>query len=153
MRALRMAGGLTALLGATAAAPGPVQDVAALGWMSGTWAVQNGEEWTEERWSPPRGGLMVGNSMTGKGDKASGFEYFRITKDEKGDINYLTQPGGQPVVAFKLTSASQGEVLFENPAHDFPTRIAYRRNGDEMVATISGPNGSNPISWTYKRKD
>ena len=43
-------------------------------------------------------------------------------------------------------------LVFENPAHDYPTRITYRRDGDRLVATISGPNGANPMSWRYRRR-
>jgi hypothetical protein len=42
--------------------------------------------------------------------------------------------------------------VFENPAHDFPTRVAYRRDGDRLVATVSGPGGRDAQSWTFVRK-
>jgi len=44
-----------------------------LSWMSGYWlACENGRE-TSETWSDPRGGLMVGHTVTLRGQRA-GFE-------------------------------------------------------------------------------
>lgn len=51
-----------------------------------------------------------------------------------------------------MTARGRASATFENPAHDFPQRIVYRRTGDSMVATISALNGSNAMSWTYMRR-
>jgi hypothetical protein len=65
---------------------------------------------------------------------------------------YLAQPGGRAPVQFRLTARTRTGATFENPAHDFPQRIVYRRSGDSMVATISALDGSNAMSWTYRRR-
>ena len=56
------------------------------------------------------------------------------------------------VTKVKLVSAAANSVVFENPAHDFPTRIAYRRHGKVLTATISGPGGAGSQSWRYVRQ-
>src|SRR5206468_4184985 len=53
-----------ATIGAAAAAPPPTR-VAQLAWLSGAWAEERNGVWTEERWAPPRGGVMLGASVSG----------------------------------------------------------------------------------------
>ena len=140
-----------ALAAAPAAAEGPA-DLAAVEWLAGIWATETGSRWTEERWAPPRGGVMLGTSLSGKGDVASSYEFMRITADAGGRIAFWGAPGGKPAVPFRLISADRSEAVFENPGHDFPTRIVYRRTGSGMTATVAGPNGANRQTWRYKRR-
>ena len=127
-------------------------DLGALAWLGGGWSAETGEGWIEERWAPARGGVMMGTSLSGKGDAAGAYEFMRLTRDADGGISLWAAPGGQKPTRFRLTSSSGREAVFENPAHDFPTRIAYRRVGDRLTATISGPNGAGRQSWTYRRR-
>jgi hypothetical protein len=127
-------------------------DVAGLAWMSGTWVAANSESWMEERWSQPRGGVMLGTNLSGTGIRAAGFEFMRIAAEPDGTVNYWGSPGGKPAVPFRLTSSGPNAVVFENPTHDFPTRIAYRRNGETMTATVSGAGGKNAQSWRFRRR-
>jgi len=144
-----LAAGLALLLMGQAAPPATVAD---LGWMSGRWdMVSANGEWTEESWAPPRGGLMLGYSRSGAGERLREFEFLRIQAGEDGVPAYLAQPGGQPAVTFRLTAHDASSATFDNPAHDFPQRIVYRRSGDRMVATISALDGSHAMSWTYRR--
>jgi hypothetical protein len=46
----------------------------------------------------------------------------------------------------------RGEAVFENPHHDFPQRIVYRREGKALIATVSLNDGSNAMSWRYRRR-
>ena len=40
---------------------------------------------------------------------------------------------------FKLTTQTESEAIFENPTHDFPQRIIYRKSADGgMTARIDG---------------
>src|SRR5688572_188681 len=126
------------LLSAAASTEPPrVHDIRALEWMSGNWLEENGNSWTEERWSMPRGGVMLGTSMNGNGEKVEGYEFLRIAADSDGALTYWGAPSGAFPVPFRVVSLSSSEVIFENPRHDFPTRIAYRRDGATMKATIS----------------
>ena len=140
-----------ALVPAPAAAEGPA-DLSPLGWLAGIWVAETGTSWTEERWAPARGGVMLGTSLSGKGDAASGYEFMRIAADAEGRIAFWGSPGGAPPVPFRLVSSDGDEAVFENPEHDFPTRIVYRRTGFGMTATVSGPDGANRQTWRYKRR-
>ena len=139
--------GLAALVAANAAA-----DVSWLSWLSGAWSQKGGEgRWTEEYWTPPRGHIMIGAGLAGRDGKTRSFEHMRIMADEKGRIAFYGMPGGAPAVAFPLVRQEPNLVVFENPAHDYPQRISYRRSGKQLVATTSKIDGSGAVSWTYDR--
>src|SRR3712207_5782347 len=83
---MRVAMILTVALLSLAAAP--ARSVDDLRWLSGPWTTGSGEEWTEEQWMAPRGGMMLGTNRSGKGAKATGFEYMRIAEDDQGRISF-----------------------------------------------------------------
>jgi len=132
------------------AAPPERASLDELAWLAGAWRSETSSGWTEERWAPPRGGVMLGTSLSGQGDKATFFEYMRIAADASGVISFWGAPNGQPAVPFRLVSASRYALVFEDPQHDFPTRIAYRRSAKRLVATVSGPGGSGAQSWSFQ---
>jgi len=127
--------------------------LAELGFFHGGWASDKGNTRTEEYWSPPRAGTMLGASRTMRGEKTVFFEYFRV--EQRGDeIFYIAQPGGKAPTEFKLTSFDGKVAVFENPQHDFPTKISYERIDDRtMKASIEGvQNGQKRgTSWEFKR--
>lgn len=130
----------------------PAATVDDLGWLAGQWASEGDGRWTEESWSAPRGGVMIGYSRAGRGDGLREFEFLRIAAGEDGGLAYLAQPQGQAPVAFRLVRHDAASATFENGAHDYPQRIAYVRSGDTLTATISAIDGSKARSWTYKRR-
>ena len=146
MRPMGFALGMMLVGSAQAASPGPSMPA----WMSGHWEAADGGGWIEERWSPPRGGVMLGTNLSGKDSKAQAFEFLRIASEADGTVNYWGSPQGKPAVPFRMVSQSSSEVAFENPKHDFPTRIVYRRSGATMTATVSGPGGKGAQSWTFR---
>ena len=151
MRLKGMIVGLAVLLVAMPAAAADLRDLA---WLAGAWTTEaRGENarWTEERWSRARGGTMLGTGLSGRGDKASSYEFMRIAVDEKGEIAFWGSPQGATPVAFRLESLREGEAVFLNPAHDYPQRIVYRRTGSWLTATTSLADGSNVQTWNYKR--
>ena len=140
------------LLGSAAPAASNDPAASSLAWLSGTWITQTAGSWTEERWAPPRAGVLLGTSLSGRGNRAESFDFLRIAADADGKISYWGAPQGAPAVAFALVRASRNELVFENPSHDFPTRIVYRRDGNWLTATISGPGGKDAQSWRYRRR-
>jgi hypothetical protein len=127
--------------------------VQALGWMSGAWIDGSGNNSTEERWSRPKAGVMLGTNLTVSGSLAKEFEFLRIAPDEKGRVTYWASPQGRKAVPFPLVTGGNNEAVFENPKHGYPTTISYRREGNRLIARISGPGGSNPMTWNFKLSD
>lgn len=120
------------------AVPALAGDVSGLAWMTGCWVTQAGKVTIEEQWNKPAGGQMMGISRTIRDGKVAFSEFMRI--DTKGAaIVYTPRIGTRAAaVEFMLTSQTATEVVFENPAHDFPQRILYRKDGDGLFARIDG---------------
>ena len=133
-------------------AAGPVRaDPAAMpGWLAGCWEQADGEKWTDECWTTPRGGIQIGSGRSGRGDKLGSWESMQIVRGEDGGLTFYGSPGGTPRVAFPLVSQTVQEVAFANPAHDYPQRIRYWREGGELLAEISLADGTKAMRWRYR---
>jgi hypothetical protein len=143
-----------ALASAAAATVVPAQALTELSWLSGDWVSETPDDWTEEHWSADRGGLMLGINRSGKGSKATGFEYMRLQRNEAGQIIFWASPGGKAAVPFQQASdGGRGKIVFENAANDYPQRIVYERRGDVLTGTISEIKGGNAHSWTFRRRN
>jgi len=138
--------GVFAKSGATNAAP----TIADLAWMSGDWqTAKGGRAQIDEHWTLPAGGTMLGVGRTIVGDKTVEFEFLRIEQRADG-IFYVASPNGGPTTDFKLTRLSGQEVMFENPEHDFPKRIIYRKKSDgSMVASVDGGDKTKSQNFAY----
>src|SRR5688500_17110488 len=125
-------------LAATVTAQGTKPAIADLAWMAGSWSGESRGIQMEEHWTRPLGNSMVGlHRDVGKG-RTMLFEYLRI--EQQGDqIAYLSMPNGRsPATPFPLKEISGTRVVFENPAHDFPQRIIYWKDGNDLRARIEG---------------
>ncbi|HEU4710546.1 MAG TPA: DUF6265 family protein [Pyrinomonadaceae bacterium] len=121
-------------------------------WIAGDWQTPaGGRRQIEEHWTTAAGGSMMGVSRTIAGDKTVEFEYLRIEQRADG-VYYVAHPKARcPGTDFKLTRASATEAVFENPQHDFPKRIIYRKTDDGLTASIDGGEGSKAMSFPFKR--
>lgn len=127
-----------ALLQPVRAEDPPSPTVEQLGWLSGAWEGTAGKASFEEHWTPVAGGTLFGVSRTIVEGKTVAFEFLRIETRADG-IFYVAQPNGRPLTDFKLTRLEGTEVVFENPQHDFPQRILYRKNADGTLhARVEG---------------
>lgn len=117
-----------------------------LDWLAGQWCLESGDKLIEEHWLPAKGGLMLGLSRTTRGDRTLSFEFLRVLHAD-GATHYLAQPQGAPPTSFRLTASGTGWARFENPAHDFPQRIEYRRTREGLHAEIA--TGQRVIPFHY----
>jgi len=139
--------GLALLLGILVAgasgATEPAIGIDRVAWLEGVWTSEDEGAVTEERWGPPAGGSMLATSRTVSGGRTVFFEFLRI-EERDGGLVYLAQPKGRaPATPFTATRITESEAIFENPEHDFPKRLAYRLDGDELRVEVSG-DGSEP---------
>lgn len=82
---------------------------------------------------------MLGISRTVANGKTVEFEFTQIRQEASGEIFFIAKPSGQPEATFKMIKGSANEVVFENPQHDFPQRVIYRRQGDDrLLGRIEG---------------
>lgn len=127
--------------------------IADVSWIAGDWqTAPGGRMQIEEHWTTAAGGSMMGMSRTVAGEKMVEFEYLRIEQRPDG-VYYVAHPKARcPSTDFKLTKVSATEAVFENPQHDFPKRITYRKTGDDsLTATIDGGEGTKARSFAFQR--
>jgi hypothetical protein len=142
--ALRAQAPATSTVAPTATASSAAADVARLGWLAGCWELRTPTRVTQERWTAPAGGLMLGTSRTVVRGVAREFEFLRLEVRE-GVVQYVAQPGGRPPTAFAAREVTDSTATFENPAHDFPQRVIYRRTGpDSALGRIEGLRDGQP---------
>ena len=137
------------LLAATIASQGGGNTVADLAWLSGCWQYTAGSRTITEYWLPPDGGTMLGLSRTVSGGQTLEHEFLLLRVGARG-IEYVAKPSGQAEAVFTATKVGPGEVVFENPTHDFPTRITYRKTDGGVVATIDGMMKGKPRTIDFR---
>jgi hypothetical protein len=124
-------------------------------WLVGSWSRQTSRGEAVERWIRTSDDTMEGTSVSVAGGSSRVTEYLRLVR-MGSDVFYVAKPGENPLpVAFKLTSADATRVVFENPAHDFPTKITYTRlPADSLVVVIEGPMDgvTRQIPFRFVRK-
>ena len=124
-----------------------------LSWITGDWqSPAGGSSQVDEHWTKPAGASMLGMSRTIAGEKTAEYEYLRIEQRADG-IYYVAHPKARcPGTDFKLTRVTATEAVFENPEHDFPKRIIYRKTGDDsLTASIDGGEGTKAMAFPMIR--
>jgi hypothetical protein len=156
MRAAFTATVLLSLLTGAPAAPSDAAPptLAGLAFMAGCWRGPSGEGATiEEYYTAPADNLMLGLSRYITGSRVTSYEFTTIAREGK-EIVLTPRPSGQEPVAFRLTRLDSTRAVWENPAHDFPTLITYRRgSSDSLIARIEGPGreGRRSVEWRMGR--
>jgi len=126
-----------------------IKDVA---WLQGCWEMREGDRVVEERWMPPRAGSMLGIGRTTRGDKLIEHEFVVLTERD-GRLAYEAHPSGQATATFLSKPITGREVVFEDPAHDFPQRVGYRSTGPgQLLAWVEGTSGGRArrVEFAYR---
>ena len=121
---------LIAMTAVTMSSASQKSGVDRLEWIAGCWTSDDGKERIEENWM-----IQI--------------------REVNGQLAYVVSLGlsAKPVI-FKLIKNSDSEATFENPEHDFPQRIIYRReSADTLFARIEGQEkGVNKaMDFRYRR--
>jgi hypothetical protein len=147
---------LLILISAPAAPSGQTRESASHAlprWVEGCWAGVKGDARFRERWTFADARTLLGVGYTVTKDRMTSFEYFRIVL-ENGSAVYVAQPGGVPPTEFTASSLTASEAVFENPAHDFPKRVSYRRvDATHLLAWIDGgPSSTERTEYAMQRE-
>lgn len=119
-------------------------------WMAGTWMMEDGANWSDEVWTDPRGGIMLGLSRTGFGPQLQDWQAAQIRFKPDGRISLFIQPQGRSAIEFPLVLISEEAIEFANPAQSYPQRIRYWRQGKLLMAEASRIDGSDVTRWNYR---
>jgi hypothetical protein len=121
-------------------------------WLQGCWASTAAPRTVEEMWMAPRGGTMLGMGRTVSDGRLIEYELV-VVREQAGQLAYQAHPSGQPSAVFVSTSVTDSSVVFENPQHDFPQKVGYRREGETLSAWIEGALNGMPrrVDFSYRR--
>lgn len=122
-----------------------------MGWLDGTWqrtdlpTGRSGyEQWRRD------GEGFVGRGVARRGSETVFEETLRIEMRD-GAVVYVAEVAHNPApVLFRLTRLDDDGFVFENPAHDFPQVIAYRRDGDRLHVRVSA--GGKASEFHFRRR-
>jgi len=110
-------------------------------WLVGTWKMNAGSGQVIEQWKQLNDSTFQGKSLFVKapGDSVlqENIELSLRKKEWSYNPTVVDQNNRQPV-KFQIIFIGKGEFICENPAHDFPQRIAYRRIQNSLFASIEG---------------
>lgn len=121
-----------------------------LKWMEGQWIIPDDTLYQRtEEWSLISEKEMIGFGMTVDNSDTIFFEKLSITTE--GSDTYFNADIGDGVVKFKLIESKDERWVFENPNHDFPKRIIYKKEGEEMVAFATAEETS--LKFRFKKSD
>jgi len=128
----------------------PTVTIADLDWIIGTRSSQQDQMLIYESWSKTSDELLTGKSYYTENGDTMLLETIEI-KQIDGEIFYCpavsNQNDGQ-AIEFKLTSKKPNELIFENPEHDFPKKIVYIKDGNNINAWIEGEGKKVPFYMT-----
>jgi len=126
-------------------------------WLVGRWQSPEGERvMSEEHWSAPAGGAMMGMFRLVSGGKPGVYELLLMEEESDGVWMRLLHFRPQMVaqeqepIKMKLTSATAEKLVFENPAGGRPKRIVYARSGDDLTATVETEREGKPTAFSLK---
>ncbi|RYY35749.1 MAG: hypothetical protein EOP46_08955 [Sphingobacteriaceae bacterium] len=118
-----------------------------LNFLSGVWKVENRDNY--EVWQATSDKLTGSAYKIRSGNKQV-TEYFTIMQSDQKIVYTAivpTQNNGQPV-NFVLNATQKDKFSFENPEHDFPTKVQYTKlNDTTLFVNISGGDGRG---FSYK---
>lgn len=136
-----------------AVSSGSQSSIEGMVWLAGHWIGSTGGVDTEEHWTDPAGGALIGMHKDVKNGKMISFEFLRIIARTDG-IYYMASPIGREATPFKLVEQSAGRLVFENPAHDFPNRILYWSDEPGVLhARVEGKEEgvAKSLEWRWER--
>lgn len=81
---------------------------------------------------------MIGLNQSTRESQKPFYEYLRMEVTDDGSIVYFASPMGRDETPFAVKELSDQAVVFENLDNEFPQRIIYRREGDQLKALIEG---------------
>ena len=112
--------------------------------------MEQGATWADEVWTTPRGDMMLGLARRGFGPEVEGWEALRIVRKPGGAVVYVMQAKGGAAVEFPLAVASADAAEFTNPAHPFPQRIRFWREGQLLMREMSKMDGSEAVRMNFR---
>ncbi len=119
-------------------------------WLAGKWEGIRGKGVYHEEWKVTAKNEMKGRAYLMKKGEITSNEILKLHEDSSGihytaDVSHNSEP-----VSFLLTYADDTTFVFENPEHDFPTKITYVNNDNKsLTATVEAEIDNSLKKFEY----
>lgn len=127
-----------------------------MNWLVGQWENNTSNGLLTETWKKDNDSTFLGESYFINNKKDTVHSESIILKQLKDELIYSPTVNGQnndESVDFKLSSAIENSFSFENPKHDYPQKIVYKKvNENSFVASISGMQQGKQSTESYLMK-
>ncbi len=127
----------------------PAQSTDPLAWFTGSWCTADpaGEQ-TCQLWAPARGGMKIGSEQELRDGRSVAFELVAIEVAGPKVRAMVYRNGAAPIPFVETVREAKG-MIFENPAHAYPQRIHYWREGDVLHEEVMLIDGSRRRARDY----
>ena len=127
-----------------------------MNWLLGNWENEMPEGVLTETWTKENDSTFSGTTYFIINKEDTVHSETIILKQQNDELIYRPTVKGQnndEPLDFKLSSESENSFSFENPKHDYPQKIVYKKvNETNLVATISGIQQGKQSSESYPMK-
>ncbi|MFL9845896.1 DUF6265 family protein [Flavobacterium rhizosphaerae] len=130
-------------------------DMEKAAWLLGTWGDEADGNVSTETWRKVNDSVFHGKSYTLQGSDTV-FSETMVIDDVNNEMTLTVTVPNQnnaEAIQFKMTSIDNDKIIFENPQHNFPSKITYNKiSNDSLFAVISGTQGGNRIEVEFPMK-
>ncbi len=123
-----------------------------MNWLVGNWEQKLPDGTLKETWTKQNDSTFSGDSYFINLKDTVHFESIKLTQRAEELIYIATVVGqnNEEPVEFKLISDADSTFAFENPAHDYPQKITYKKVSEtSLIATISGKQQGKQTQESY----
>lgn len=121
-------------------------------WLVGNWEQKLPDGLVSESWIKENDSTFTGKSYFTKEEDTIHLESIVLTQKDD-ELLYIPTVSGQnndEPVTFKMKSDIENSFSFENPTHDYPKKITYKKVSDtSLIATISGKQQGKESNESY----
>ena len=114
-------------------------------WLVGCWV--SADTRSLEAWTQDSDDVLIGFSSVVNDNQVVFYELMSLRLDANGELTFTAYPSNQPGGSFPATDQSKDAVVFENANHDYPQRIRYRREDNQLIADIARADGEQKVDF------
>ncbi len=150
---LRLLPACAALLACASAEAGACNSLEAARWLLGSWLADSGKRIVTETWIEASATTFEGAGITrarADGNVVDG-EALRLVAMADAVFYVAKVAHNDYPVAFRLTNCEPERLVFENPGHDFPRRLEYRRVGTDRMEVFVSDGAERGFRLDFRR--
>jgi hypothetical protein len=121
--------------------------------LTGSWKMKTSKGILFEQWQKKNDSTLSNKSFRVNGADTTMLEQVMLNF-QNGSVTYYPNLPDQEAVSFKLVEIKDGQYIFENKTHDFPQRIIYKIDKNQLAVSINGntPKGFKEIPYLFTRE-